>query len=68
MLGGEINRLHQFLTPVIDRLGGTGIDQIKTRALERALRQLNGRDGLFHTVLAPQSFEIVIIERLHADR
>src|SRR5690242_14657453 len=68
MLGAEGERFFQFLAPRVQRLIGTGVDQIERHAVEVRRRQLERGAGLGGIVQSAQHLQIAIIQRLHAQR
>ena len=68
VVGGERQRLAEFRRPALRGLAGTGIDQVEGETGEGRARRLDrlprGRD----VVQAPEGAEVVVVERLDAER
>ena len=61
-------RNRQFLAPLRHALIGPGIDQIERHTRENAGGEAEGGECLGRGMLAAQRFQIIIVQRLHADR
>ena len=68
MLAGERERLLQLGAPGRFALAGAGVDQIERGARKNRRRGLHRRQSFRDVVAAAERLEVVIVERLHADR
>ncbi len=68
VIGGEAQRPREFRFPSLRRLTRPRVDEVKAHARECIACQFIRRERLGHRMQPPQRLEVLVIQRLNADR